>query len=261
MASLLTPSPCIGTCRLDPSSQLCTGCARTSTEITAWKDASPADRARTWADLPARRARLDIGLHRLGWLPDQILDFVAQTLRGKRGSWTVGLDDASARFCIGDGAVKRDGSTITATSAAGSIRFTIHDRVRVLAVPDRQRGERIILAVPRSQSLPTPTARLTPLSAGLYDLGLGSESASVCVRVLEPTLQADLDRRTGLTWASVPRDLRDRLARAATSWVIQGPVARLELPGALDPLIHRLGADTGADVPESFIPCATFDPG
>lgn len=30
------PSPCIGVCRIDPASGLCTGCARTLQEIADW---------------------------------------------------------------------------------------------------------------------------------------------------------------------------------------------------------------------------------
>jgi predicted Fe-S protein YdhL (DUF1289 family) len=36
------PSPCTGTCTLDPVSSLCRGCARTMDEIMAWPAASAA---------------------------------------------------------------------------------------------------------------------------------------------------------------------------------------------------------------------------
>ncbi|MBX9885871.1 MAG: DUF1289 domain-containing protein [Novosphingobium sp.] len=38
------PSPCTGTCVLDPLSALCRGCARTIAEIMAWPTASAAQK-------------------------------------------------------------------------------------------------------------------------------------------------------------------------------------------------------------------------
>ena len=54
------PSPCVGTCQVDPVHGFCVGCARTLGEIAAWRAASSALRDRVWAELPARRARLGI---------------------------------------------------------------------------------------------------------------------------------------------------------------------------------------------------------
>ena len=38
------PSPCTGTCTLDPFTKLCRGCARTIDEIMAWPTASAAQK-------------------------------------------------------------------------------------------------------------------------------------------------------------------------------------------------------------------------
>ena len=289
----MTTSPCIGQCRLDSATELCTGCARSGAEVAAWKDASAAVRARIWAELPERRAELGIGLHRLGWSPSEILDFVANSLQAGQGSWVVGIDGASAHFAVehaDTGTIDRDGPTITATTASGGIRFTITDRVRVLALPqagerDAPPRERIILAVPRSQTLPRPNAGLTPLgvdraaihpadrAARLYDLGLNLAAASVCLRTSDHDLAAELDRRAGQDWGRLREDLRDRLARAALCRVITNPIARIEGFPPLDPDRSRprvrfdpgqlaLGRETDprVDLPESFLPCATFDP-
>src|SRR5512135_131970 len=50
--SMLTPSPCIGICRIDESSGLCVGCARTSEEVATWRGASTTVLERIWAELP-----------------------------------------------------------------------------------------------------------------------------------------------------------------------------------------------------------------
>ena len=49
------PSPCVGVCRLDPSSGLCAGCMRTLDEIAAWPTADDAERLAIVQNLRARR--------------------------------------------------------------------------------------------------------------------------------------------------------------------------------------------------------------
>jgi predicted Fe-S protein YdhL (DUF1289 family) len=49
------PSPCIGVCRLDPGTGLCTGCMRTLDEIAAWPAAGEAERLAIVQRLRARR--------------------------------------------------------------------------------------------------------------------------------------------------------------------------------------------------------------
>ncbi|WP_022705760.1 DUF1289 domain-containing protein [Paracoccus zeaxanthinifaciens] len=51
----MTRSPCIGTCRIEPDSQLCAGCLRTLSEIASWAGMSDAERRAVMDDLPARR--------------------------------------------------------------------------------------------------------------------------------------------------------------------------------------------------------------
>jgi predicted Fe-S protein YdhL (DUF1289 family) len=49
------PSPCIGVCRLDPTSGLCAGCMRTLDEIACWPTADEAERLAIVQNLRARR--------------------------------------------------------------------------------------------------------------------------------------------------------------------------------------------------------------
>lgn len=54
-AGTAVPSPCVGVCRMVPSTQLCEGCWRQIDEIVAWGRASDAERLRIWALIEARQ--------------------------------------------------------------------------------------------------------------------------------------------------------------------------------------------------------------
>ena len=302
-------SPCIGLCRLDPESTLCLGCARSGTEIATWKDGPPANHARIWADLPRRRAALGITLYRQGWTTEEIAAFVRASLGVDGATWALGVPGMTAGFSVGgrdSAVVDGTGSTITASTPAGAIRFAITDRVRVLgrsvaggATADPSIGEPSILAIPRSAALPRPNQGLTPLGtdhdairpedrAGwLFDLGLDSMMASCCVRTTDSALAAELKRRAGQGWTNV----RQRLADEGNfTWVVSNSLVRVEVgasvnqndrgfseasAGCQPPVFWvngRLEArgltpparqenPFGADIPESFVPCAIFRPG
>lgn len=50
-------SPCINVCRIEETTGLCEGCARTIEEIVSWAHLTTDERAAVLADLPRRRAR------------------------------------------------------------------------------------------------------------------------------------------------------------------------------------------------------------
>lgn len=51
------PSPCNGTCTLDPRTGWCLGCWRTGAEIMAWPTATTEQRRALLAELERRKAR------------------------------------------------------------------------------------------------------------------------------------------------------------------------------------------------------------
>mgnify|MGYP001797557556 CR=1 FL=1 len=51
-------SPCIKICVIHPETRLCTGCHRSSDEITAWSRMDAATRSAIMAELPSREALL-----------------------------------------------------------------------------------------------------------------------------------------------------------------------------------------------------------
>lgn len=132
---MLPPSPCIGICRIDDATGLCAGCARTGEEIAIWRQAPPPIVDAIWAALPARRARLGIGLYRLRWTAERIVPFVANGLR--HGRWTVEADGAVRRWHP-DGPVEvtTEGGRVTARTARGGLTVEVTDRTRVLALGD-----------------------------------------------------------------------------------------------------------------------------
>jgi predicted Fe-S protein YdhL (DUF1289 family) len=52
------PSPCINICRMDATTGLCEGCARTIDEIGAWSVMSDDDKRAVWRALLERREGL-----------------------------------------------------------------------------------------------------------------------------------------------------------------------------------------------------------
>ncbi|MFI4988728.1 MAG: DUF1289 domain-containing protein [Alphaproteobacteria bacterium] len=50
-------SPCIGICRLDAASGLCTGCRRTIAEIAAWPGLQPCERTAILGRLAGRAGK------------------------------------------------------------------------------------------------------------------------------------------------------------------------------------------------------------
>src|SRR5664279_3020015 len=151
-------SPCTGLCRIDSDTGLCLGCARTADEISMWGQGPEENRRRVWAELPDRRRRLGLGLHRLGWTSRDVRTFIASTLRYGGGTWVSGIYGAVAEFSIGnDEPIDLDvsESVITAATSRGAIAFRPTPRIRAFAFgssPDPARSDVIVLAIARAHA-------------------------------------------------------------------------------------------------------------
>ncbi len=147
-------SPCIGICRLDEATGFCAGCARTGEEIFGWGRYSPERLEQVWAELPDRRRRLGLGVHRLDWTAADLSTFVRETLTSGGGTWTCGIHGAVAEFSIAEDdrlSVAAEGAVLTATTPRGAIAFRLSGGLRALAIgtsPDAV--EITVLALPRS---------------------------------------------------------------------------------------------------------------
>jgi len=51
-------SPCVKICMIHPQAKLCTGCLRSTREITDWSRMSGEERRAVMAELPARKGRI-----------------------------------------------------------------------------------------------------------------------------------------------------------------------------------------------------------
>lgn len=57
--SKTVPSPCIDVCKMDPATDLCTGCYRTRDEIKAWKGLDNPAKRQLLATIESRKALSD----------------------------------------------------------------------------------------------------------------------------------------------------------------------------------------------------------
>ena len=53
---MITPSPCIGLCRMDPERDLCQGCHRTLEEIAQWGELDEEERRAVLLRVAGRKA-------------------------------------------------------------------------------------------------------------------------------------------------------------------------------------------------------------
>ena len=285
-------SPCLGVCHIEPASGLCLGCARSGDEIMQWGGAVEAFRTAVWAELPARRERLGIGVHRLAWTPDGIQAFIAWTLAPGRGTWVSGVHGAIAEFSIGaeDGLeVDVKGALLTAVTPLGALRFSLSPEVRAFGFGRTHPPGIVVLAVPGRVALAGryglvcrgPDA--AALTAGgraetLYDLGLGSAAAQFCIRTGLEDLQQALDAQLGQPWPKLLAAIGSAIVQASPSRVVRNAIGRIEVfspippPGGVSPAgphTHLLpvqlavGGDLppGLQIPAGFLPCAIHYPG
>ena len=245
--SVSVPSPCVGFCRLDEVSGICIGCARSKVEIASWKDAPVATLERIWSELPERRVRLGIGLHRLSWNWDAIHAFIFDTCRTGVGTWVHGVFGAVAEFCIGPNEpceIINDGSRIGAESGRGAIHFDLTDQVRALAMTTTfgtVTKEVVVLAVPRGRVSQPANKGLTALGPDqhairsherenwLYDFGLGARGAAFCIRTSDADLTRELDNNIGQGWADVLAKHGGRIVQISPSRVVLSPIGRVEV--------------------------------
>ena len=277
-------SPCIGVCRLDDATGFCLGCARTGEEIATWGDLPPDRLAGVWNELPERRGRLGLSVHRLDWSLRDIGAFVAGTLRSGGGTWVSGIHGAVADFCIGDGeeaALGHEGPVVTAATERGAIAFHLSDRIRALAVGT----DVIVLALPRVDVPAEAPLGLTALGAdrdairaeargdALFDFGLGSMAGQFGIRTAAPDLIDRLGRCAGLRWPALLASVGADLVTLSPTRVVRHPIGRIEVatpippPGGLSPPgphthvlpdLLAIGGDLlpNLALPRALVPCA-----
>jgi predicted Fe-S protein YdhL (DUF1289 family) len=291
----MLPSPCIGICQIDERFGLCRGCARSRSEVATWAQTTREEIDRIWSALPARRARMGLGMHRLRWSIDDLRAFIANTFSFGGGTWVAGVYGAVAEFCVGDGenfVLHVGDQTIRASSPRGAISLRISEHVRALAFGTSQNpaeADIIVLAVPRKRATFVTHCGLTNLGADvgsirslardeqLYDLGLGRIAAGFGIRTADPDLKESLDRCSGLGWPDVLRLIGTEIVQSSPARVVRHSLGRIEVfteippPGGQSPrgphthflpnqLASRVDLPVTLTVPDAYTPCAVHYP-
>jgi predicted Fe-S protein YdhL (DUF1289 family) len=283
-------SPCIGLCRIDDTSGLCLGCARTRAEIATWRDASPEELQRIWAELPLRRKKLGLNMHRLGWDTADLRSFVIDTLQ-HGGTWTTGVLGTIAEFCIGEDVchIEAGSGTVTAISPRGAISFHLADHVRTLSFGSASGRNIVVLAVPRAIVKPFPgqglgrvgsdheAIREEDREAILYDFGLGRRAAAFGIRTADADLMVQLESAAGLDWSRFLPVIGADILRVSPTRVVRNAIGRIEVftpipaPDGTSPpgphthflpayLAKQSDLPANLDMPEGYVACAIYYP-
>ena len=289
------PSPCVGTCKLDPATGWCLGCARTGDEIADWQARSDASRIAVWEALPSRFEQLGVACSRLPCDTDEIRSFVVRTLLHAQGTWVVGVVGAVAELIAKPGGtvdVHEIKDAIVATTDGGALRFEVNDDVRALTFdppdtpPERQR---IVLAVKRERGRPDLSDVVTDLGSDeqavcatdrsdqLFDLGLGRKEARFCVRCEPGAALNALKSAGGIPLHQAIHSLSPILVEHSPVRVVESALGRIEVstpippPGGKSPAgphTHLLpdhlatgrALPVGMDLPRAYWPGAIFYP-
>jgi predicted Fe-S protein YdhL (DUF1289 family) len=291
----MIPSPCVGLCRVDENSDVCVGCARTRDEIARWGKASPDERSHVWAELPARRLRMGLCMHRIGWTAENVRAFILDTLCFGGGAWVSGVYGALAEFCVGEGEpvdIKVSDAVVNASTSRGAISFQLSEYVRAFAfgsAPEPAGNDIVMLAVSRERATLPALFGLTCLGpdAGaingegqtetLYDFGLGRTAAGFGVRTGRSDLISSLNGCVGMKWPELLASAGSELLRLSPTRIVRSSLGRIEVftpipaPGApspREPHAHclppyvALGANLppSLQIPDAYIPCAIHYP-
>jgi len=197
MVQGMLPSPCVGICRLDDATGWCLGCARDTNELGRWRDLSPAEQARIWADLPRCKAILGLSFRLSPWFGAPLLAELIRLARKSKTGWSIGVYGAGAEFATRCDAVLEievGEESLILRTPGGALRLRPPAGTRMFElVGPSGRVERLVLALHRSRLSGIPAIGVTELGADedaieptrrnerLFDLGLvARSSASAC---------------------------------------------------------------------------------
>jgi predicted Fe-S protein YdhL (DUF1289 family) len=250
VAPSLLASPCVGTCRLDPETGWCLGCARTREELADWRDLDAAARARVWSVLPWRKARLGLGFRLEPWTAAEALARLARRIEGEAPSVAMGpwawLTVDSLRLTA---------DTLEVVGKAGRIVIRSCPSLRLFRLAGPVTGT--VLAVHRSRVRPSvgvisesgrdkealdPAAR----NATRFDLGLAEGAARLAVRAADQDTVDHWRRRVG-------RPFDGDGGTGDVTWIVTTPIGRAELAARPD----LAAASSPGGLPESYVACLT----
>ncbi len=239
-------SPCIGVCRLDEPSGLCLGCARTAGEIAGWSSMGEAARDALWEQLPDRLQSLGVRIRLAPWTGEEILAWVAGSVRDKQGTWVVGAPGASAAFPLTDERdlrVDADAEGVTIRAPDASFRLAASDKLRAIVFADGP----VVLGFPKVRISLARFSELTALGADfdaidaehraqdLFDLGLGRQFSRFCLRTSDASLLTTLRGLKGRRWTEVMDAAGAEIVAANPARVVETMLARVEVFSPIAP--------------------------
>jgi predicted Fe-S protein YdhL (DUF1289 family) len=234
-------SPCVGICTLDETTGYCLGCGRSRDEVAQWVAMSEDQREAVWLKLPPRLETLGVRVRLLPWTPEDILVWVAETITGRRGTWTIGASRAAENFpCTAKREIEIEelGDAVVARAPHSSFRLRINDKVRAFAFAE---GGPIALAMPRGRATIASCADITALGPDadaiderrqrdwLFDLGFGCKSSRFCIRTDDATFADILSAHAGRRWPEIVPTIADQIVSLRPTRIIETAVARIEV--------------------------------
>ena len=273
-------SPCVGICTLDDTTGYCLGCGRSREEVAQWVAMSEDQRDAVWLKLPARLETLGVRVRLLPWTPEDILVWVAETIAGRRGTWTIGASGAVEKFpCTAklEIEIEEFSDTIVARTPEASFRLRLNDKVRAFAFAE---GGPIVLGLPTGRAAVPSCAVVTALgpdadaidgrhrSEGFFDLGFACKSSRFCIRTDDAMLADILSAHAGQHWSEIPLAIAEQITSLRPTLIVEAALARIEVfapirpPGGGLPIFLKSSEDIPASpvLPEYASPVAIFYP-
>ena len=259
-------SPCVGVCKIDPSTGYCLGCARTGDEIAWWWSGSSAARTEVWNALPQRFDRLGVSARRTPWGAAEIIDFVEQsidvgappshkeTASVYSGTWALGVLGAVGEFNREAGEPidirrweREHEIGVDMATPRAALRVRADDEIRAMRIETPERAPRTVLAVKKERGALPASGVLRDLgedaaaisaehrSERLFDFGVGRAAARFCVRTGDPAVAAALEKAAGQHWSAWLGALGRLLVEASPTRVIETRLGRVEISTPIPP--------------------------
>ena len=243
-------SPCVSICVIDEEKGYCTGCGRTLDEIAVWASASDAFRAEVWAALPERAVAMGLGVRRLDWQGERLLDEVEARFAAAAGTFVAGVYGAVAEVLRAPDEpfeVHRSGSVLTLSTPRAALRLEAArsddrfrdrpPRTRPAHRPCRPgrtgRARRGPVSLPTSGRIP---AGLLPRDPGgrRFDMGLGRSAARFTIRC-DDDLAETLAPHCGTPWPDCLGKIGMAVLAASPVRVVTTPGLRAEVDAVIPP--------------------------
>ena len=234
---------------IDEEKGYCTGCGRTLDEIAVWASASDAFRAEVWAALPERAVAMGLGVRRLDWQGERLLDEVEARFAAAAGTFVAGVYGAVAEVLRAPDEpfeVHRSGSVLTLSTPRAALRLEAARWMTAFEIARPERAPLIALAVPAGRAGTPGPGELTDLgpdTGGLlprdpggrrFDMGLGRSAARFTIRC-DDDLAETLAPHCGTPWPDCLGKIGMAVLAASPVRVVTTPGLRAEVDAVIPP--------------------------